>query len=79
MQTKLVCDKDRFKKLPLSAKLAGVTIKDTFKAGNEIHVEVAARDIANFINLGRYEATVTPEEVEAFTKQQAEKKNKATA
>lgn len=77
MQTKLIADAKRFKRLPLSAKLAGVTIRDTFKAGGEIHVEVSARDISNFIALGRYEATVTDEEVKAFEEQQAAKKTAA--
>lgn len=74
MQTKLVCDAKRFKRLHLSAKLAGLTIKDTYKAGEEIHVEVSGRDIQNFISLGRYEATVTDEEIAAYAKLLADKK-----
>jgi hypothetical protein len=74
MQEKLVADAKRFKKLPLAAKLAGVTLKDTYKAGTEIHVEVSGKSINNFIALGKYEATITDEEVAAFEKQQEAKK-----
>lgn len=80
MQTKLVCDGKRFKNLPLAAKLAGVTIKETYKAGGEIHVELSGKSVNDFIALGNYEQKVTAEEVEAFTKQQSEKKGaKVTA
>ena len=79
MQIKLVQDAAAFKKLPVSAKLAGVTVKDVYKAGGEIHVELTAKDGANFVKLGEYLAAITPEEIAAFEKRAEEKAKKATA
>jgi len=76
MQIKLVLTAAEFKKLPVAARLAGCQIKDTFRAGDEIHAEVTAKDGANFVKLGEYKATLTPEEIAAFDKREAEKKEK---
>lgn len=76
MQIKLVLDAAEFKKLPVAAKLAGCQIKEVFKAGSEIHAEVTAKDGANFVKLGEYKATLTTEEITAFEKREAEKKEK---
>jgi hypothetical protein len=71
MTAKIVCDAKRFKKLPLAAKLAGVTIKEPLKVAGEIHVELSAPSVERFINLGGYEKTITDEDVAGFEKKNA--------
>lgn len=79
MQIKLVTDAAGFKKLPVAAKLSGVNIKEVFKAGNEIHVELTSKDGANFVKLGDYRSTLTAEEIAAFEKREGETKAKQAA
>lgn len=75
-QAKLKLDAKEFAKLPAAAALSGCTMKESYKATNQIHVEVAGRSVEALMDLSATLATITPEEVEAHNKRVEAKKAK---